>query len=349
MNAAPGGERLSLADLVALNDEIGALVRAGVPLDRGLRALGGRRGLGAIAGALGARLERGETLPEALEAEGARIPALYRAVVEAGLRAGRLPAALEGVASYARGVAELRREIGQALVYPLMVLMLAYVLFVGLVVGVVPRLLAAAEGFRVPIRGALWALERLDETAAVWVPVVPAGLVALGVAWAWSGRAAGLGAGRTLLAWVPWAREALDDARAAGFAELLALLIDQRLPLDRAVTLAAEATGDPRLRSAGRALAESIRLGEPAAPTIRRARGFPPLLRWILVTSRGGDLAASLRHAAATYRGRARRRADWIREALPTLLLLVVGAGATTLYTLALYVPLSNLLRNLGN
>ncbi|HWE37983.1 MAG TPA: type II secretion system F family protein [Isosphaeraceae bacterium] len=346
------GGRLALRDLIALNDEIAALVRAGVPLDRGLRALDAGGGLGAIAATLGDRLARGETLPEALEAERARIPTLYRAVVEAGLRAGRLPVALEGLATFARGVAELRWEIGQALVYPLMVLVLAYGLFVGLVLEVVPRLLAAAEGFRLPVRGALWLLERLEQSAALWVPVVPAGFVALGVAWAWTGRSAGLGPGRAgaLLAWVPWARAAMADARAAGFAELLALLIDHRVPLDRAVTLAADATGDRRLVAAGRSVAEATRRGMSAGSSTRGAEGFPPLLRWMLVACQArGDFAASLRHAAATYRRRALRRADWIREALPTLLLLVIGAGATALYTLALFVPLSILLQNLGN
>ena len=93
-----GAGRISIDELAALNDEIAALVRAGVPLDRGLLGAGTDLpgGLRRITTALGKRLSRGESLPEALEAESRSIPPLYRAVVEAGARSGRLAVALEG-------------------------------------------------------------------------------------------------------------------------------------------------------------------------------------------------------------------------------------------------------------
>ncbi len=99
------GGAIALDDLIALNDEIAALSRAGLPLERGLLGFGievpGR--LGAVATALGERMERGESLAEAVRDERLNLPATYRAVVEAGLRSGRLAAALEDLAAYARG------------------------------------------------------------------------------------------------------------------------------------------------------------------------------------------------------------------------------------------------------
>ncbi len=55
---------ITLDQLLALNEEIAALVRAGVPLDRGLLDAGGdvRGRLGRIAGVLARRLNRGEEL-----------------------------------------------------------------------------------------------------------------------------------------------------------------------------------------------------------------------------------------------------------------------------------------------
>ena len=107
---------ITVEQLSALNEEIRALVRAGVPLERGLitaaRDLGGR--LGRITSALGTRLSRGESLVEALDAEKDVLPPLYRAVVEAGARSGQLPVALEGLAGYVRGYSEARSTIGLA-------------------------------------------------------------------------------------------------------------------------------------------------------------------------------------------------------------------------------------------
>src|SRR5262245_34637244 len=124
---------ITIDQLLALNTEIAALVRAGVPLERGLVVAGRdvRGRLGRIAAALSRRLSRGESLPEALDGEAQAIPALYRAVVEAGARSGRLSIALEGMARYVRGYSEARAAIGLALWYPVLVLSLAYLLFVG--------------------------------------------------------------------------------------------------------------------------------------------------------------------------------------------------------------------------
>src|SRR5262245_19309662 len=109
-----GGGRLTLDQLIALNDEIAALARSGMPLERGLievgRDVSGR--MGRVASAIGTRMSQGESLAGALESERENIPRLYRAVVDAGIKAGRLPVALEGLAGYARSYAESRRMIG---------------------------------------------------------------------------------------------------------------------------------------------------------------------------------------------------------------------------------------------
>src|SRR5262245_23436798 len=86
---------ITLEQLAALSDEIAALARAGVPLDRGLRELArdlpGR--LGKLAGAMGTRLEEGRPLDGVVEDLGAALPPAYRSVIAAGIRAGHLPAA----------------------------------------------------------------------------------------------------------------------------------------------------------------------------------------------------------------------------------------------------------------
>src|SRR5437763_724442 len=157
---------ISMEQLLALNEEIAALVRAGIPLDRGLLEAGRdvRGRLGRIAGALGRRLGRGESLVEALHAEERAIPPLYRAVVEAGARAGRLPVALEGMARYVRGYAEARTAIGLALWYPLLVLSLAYGLFIGLVWVVVPRFVDAFDSLGLGLVAPLPCLEWLGRS-----------------------------------------------------------------------------------------------------------------------------------------------------------------------------------------
>lgn len=352
-DARPAGP-ITLDQLLALNEEIAALVRAGVPLDRGLLQAGRdvRGRLGRIAGILGRRLSRGESLEQALESESRAIPPLYRAVVVAGARAGQLPAALEGMARYVRGLSDTRASIGLALWYPGLVAVLAYFLFVGLIWLVVPRFVATFETLGLAPSWPLRWLERLGATAPFWWPIGPIVIVALGIAWVRSGTALGVRGG----VWgglrlFPWMRPLLTDYEAASFAELMALLLEHRVPYPSAIVLAAEAAGSRWLSAGAHQMAEAVARGEPAATAVNAAgpRTFPPMLRWTLASSPArGSLSDSLRHMAGLYRKRARYRADQITLFLPIVLTLTVGAGAAAFYSLSLFLPLIEIMSGLA-
>jgi type II secretory pathway component PulF len=351
-SATAGHGTISLGHLIALNDEIAAMVRAGMPLERGLVGMGGdvRGRLGAISTALAARLNQGETLPQALAAEGDRFPPVYRAVVDAGMKAGRLSAALEGLARFARSYAEVRGAVGLALLYPLIVLMMAYGLFVLFVVLVVPRFLLANGSLGVTARSPLVALEWLGARVPYWGPVLPILLALIALAWIQSSRSLVLQPGwrRGLVRHIPWMRSLMAATEAAGFADLLALLIEHQVPFPEAVVLAAEASGDGALVATARELADAARRGESLSQSVRGPSALPPLLRWLIATGQEqGMLVSALRHAAQVYRRRAIDQAELIRVFLPTVLLFVLGGTATLVLALSLFLPMTSLLKGL--
>lgn len=351
-NAGAGGH-ISLDELIALNDEIAALVRAGVPLERGLVEVGtdipGR--LGDVMQRLGSRLGAGESLPQALATEGGSLPPIYCAVVEAGLRSGRLSAALEGLGHFARDYTEMRRAVGLALLYPLLVFSLAYALFVMFVTQIAPRFVAEFEHARFAMFGAVNLLSWLGHTAIYWGPAVPAVLLLVGLIWLSSGRASALESGRIdrLVKYVPWARGVLIASRSAGFADVLALLVEHGVPLPEAVALAANASGDRELIAAGREIAAAIQRGDRLRGTFGPARVVPPVLRWLMVSGQEqAALISALRHAAETYRRRAQNHATLVQTVLPTILLVAIGAVVTLFYGLTLFVPMTALLSSLS-
>jgi type II secretory pathway component PulF len=346
---SPSGGPVTLDQFIALNDELAALVRAGVPLERGLieagRDLRGR--LGAVSSELGQRMGEGMLLPEAIAASGGGMPKLYRAVVEAGLRSGRLSEALEGMASIARGYAEARRAVGMALLYPLVVLSLTYGLALFFVIEITPRFVAAFQGLGLPPLKALGLLERAGQTAIYWGPILPILLGLAALRWVWTGRSMVLETGGLgpLLNKVPMVGSMIASYRAANFASLLALLIEHRVPLEEAVRLAGEASGDIKLRASAERFAQSIRQGGgPDATASKACDAFPPLLSWMLTAGhRQGDLPQSLEQLALTYRRKARSRADFLKLALPSICILGIGVVAVVIYAMMLFIPMLNL------
>jgi type II secretory pathway component PulF len=343
---------ISIDQLIALNDEIASLVRAGVPLELGLREIGqdsaGR--LKEISEALATRMNSGESLPEALSAEQTRLPAAYRTVVEAGLRAGRLPAALESLSNYARELIELRRQIALALLYPLVVVSLAYLLFLVVIVDLVERLRETYELFRLPIHWPLAVVAWAADAATRWWWVLPlcAGVSVLW--WMLTGGAHLLsfhGLARPL-AWFPGVGLISRRFQFANFADLLALLVEHDVPLPEAMRLAAEATAGSSLGIAAHQLAALVEQGNVASAGGYRY-GFPPFLFWVLTRGRqSGELPRLLRHATTIYRRRAANLVNWFKVGLPIVTALFIGGGVTAMYALTLFGPLVRFWSDLG-
>src|SRR5262245_20651716 len=97
--------------LLLLHQELAALAKAGMPLDSGLRSLSHALpgALGRLAQEVAAKLERGESLDDALRSEHSPQQRVYAAVIAAGLRAGNLHKALESVIVSAQRSDQLRQ------------------------------------------------------------------------------------------------------------------------------------------------------------------------------------------------------------------------------------------------
>ena len=373
---------LDLQELALLNQEIAALVRAGVPLESGL-AMAGSSGRGAqemLMLRLAQRLRDGQSFAEALHAEGGELPRLYRAVVEAGARTGRLPEALESLAEFAQQTLKLRRRIDLALLYPALVLLMAGVLFAFLVSFWVPRLSEAFFWLEVPetdwVRRLVW----LEQHFWSWAWIVPAIVFVLGGWWWFSTRGRyGLKGTTETTPWsafrvLPGIRSIVGNFRQANFCDLLAMLLDHQVPLSQAAVLAAEAAGDEALRHAAARIADGINSGYSLADCLvvsreqspfgswmtrrylvtrglsARSRALTPLVSWMLICGeRQGTLIATLRQVAEVLRQRAASESDWLRIMLPMALVVGVGGTAVLLYGVAVFGPMSQLLRALGD
>jgi general secretion pathway protein F len=326
----PGSPPLTLEQLAALSDEIAALTRAGVPLDRGLkdlaRELPGR--LGRVTHSVADRLSQGQPLAQIVADLGTALPPAYQTVIAAGLRAGRLSLALEGVSRSARRIGHLRRSIGLSLIYPVIVLGVAWALTIFVLLNLPPvmaRMLIEFEVTRLPVESYL---ARANESVWIWGPLVP--LVAgLWLAWAWrrSGQVAQGTELHPFLALGPVGvlSRMQRAGRMASLADLLALLLTHEVPLADSVELAAGACGSPQLAQGGKLLADQLRRGERIE---QPPAGFSPILAWTVASGQSpAQLVRTLKRTAEVYRDEFNTRGQWLSLYAP--LALTIGAGGT--------------------
>jgi type II secretory pathway component PulF len=341
----------SLDDFMTLNDQIAALIRARVPTGFELGSSGDQAAgtLERINAAVARRVSRGEDLTLAIGDE-PTAPAVYRGVMQAGWRSGDVQQAIESASRLAETAEESRYRFRAAFLYPLLVCALAVAGITGFCLWVAPAIGKLFEEFRIPESSTLRLFDRLHLAIPYLVAAVVLLLVLFGVA-ALLHRGPAIGKRRRFGDW--WGNlagmsQTQFHQRCASFCEQLTALVEAGVPLGEGATLAAEACGDRTLQEGARdlALAQAQR---NAAGDERAARRFPPFLRWALCQADETiSTADALRLAAQVYREAAERRAEQSRVAIPIAACVLLGGGATLLYGLALFLPITEMLQALA-
>jgi general secretion pathway protein F len=352
MNAPTRGQATTVADFIALNEELASLVRARIPIESHLAKLANRssRKSNNLADRINKRLESGDNLIAAIDAECAAMPATYRAVILAGIKSGDLGVALKAVVAAASRLDHLRHVTLSALLYPLVLAVLVCWLLAIVVKLVVPSF-AWIE--HTPFRPILW-LSTAPATAPILAVVIPCAILLWAMLWWWrTGRLGGRSPRIGLFATLVGSGRIYRSGEAARFAEMLHLLVERGIPLDESLQLAGDAADDSRLREAATAIARDIRTGAIAGANsqliAQHTAGLPALIRVALRQAHDRSLLLpSLRHAASTYHERAIRAAEWYTEYLPILLTIIIGGTLTIGFTLFILWPYASMLYELS-
>jgi type II secretory pathway component PulF len=317
--------RLSATDLEVLNRQIIVAARAGAPLVPALASLSRDLDRGRLKEAvdqLTLDLSAGHSLSEAIDRQPGRFPPLYTAMARAADAGGNLQGVMEVLSELVTSVSGLRRKVVTASVYPLMVLVIGLGILSFVAATVIPRLTSIAIPMwtgEVPIQ----ADALLLGAVAVIGLFAIAGIIALMLA-----TLVPMAPGR-LGMWMPVFGPVLRAQRAFLLSRTLAVLLRSGVPLREAMGVVREVAGDQTTRTVLDGVIEDLhagrRLGE-AMSTAAAKKAIPVTLAWMTAISESrGDLPEGLYEASEFYRAEAERRAQFIAQVLPPVLILGVG------------------------
>ena len=139
---------VSTADLSLFTRQLATLVRAGLPLEESLLAVSQQTEkprVQSIVLGVRARVMEGHPLADGL-AEFPRVfPEIYRSTVAAGEQSGKLDGILERLADYTEGREVIRQKVLAAMLYPIVLSVMCFAIVCGLMVYVVPKVVAVFE------------------------------------------------------------------------------------------------------------------------------------------------------------------------------------------------------------
>jgi len=338
--------RVSLNQVLHFTQELAALLKAGLPLDRSLQALltvTKRPGLKAILSQLLQDLQAGKSLSDALSRHPVFSP-LYISVVRAGEAGGFLEVALSRLGEYLKTVSELRGYLFSALIYPIILAIVGSLSVIVMLVYVVPRfelffqemgqslywttrvLLGSSQAFR-----AYWWLGGLL--------TVLAGLVFL--------RLIRTSRGRLILDRVklraPLVGTLTRQVTAAFFAKTLGTLLNNGVTLVVSLQVVINTVTNRYLAQSFSGVLEEIKKGQRLSVLLKKTDVFPELfLQMIAIGEETGHLAEMLLSAADSLETEARAGVRRLLALLEPLLILTM-ALLVAFIIVSLLLPILNL------
>ncbi|TMG97375.1 MAG: type II secretion system protein GspF [Betaproteobacteria bacterium] len=333
------------AEQVALSTrQLATLTESGMPLDQALNAVAEQADhpkATRVFMALRAHIATGEALPIAMARFPRTFSPLYRGLVAAGSETGRLPDVLARLADYLEARTVLRQKFTTALIYPVLVTLIALAVIVVLLTYVVPQVVSVYQQSRQTLPWLTQALIATSEffraTAWLWLALIIAAVVAFTLAYrrvafrarvhAWMLNVPGLG---KLL-------RSLDTAR---FASTLAILVASGTPLLRSLDAASDVVRMIPLARAAKAAAALVREGVSLSRALKEQNVFPPVLIHLVGNGeRSGSLAPMLERAAGELERQAERRLVWMTALIQPALIVAMGAIVLVL-VLAIMLPI---------
>ncbi|HWI15338.1 MAG TPA: type II secretion system inner membrane protein GspF [Burkholderiales bacterium] len=332
------------SSLNLLTRQWATLLAAGLTVEQSLTALieqtEDERARDVMAG-VRAEVLSGHSLYVALSAYTDVFPPIYRALVNAGEKSGELSVLLVRLADYLEKSQSSRQKILQAMLYPIIVVLVAGAVSAGLVGYVVPQIVGVFKNSKQALPFLTQALIFVSDVLREgwpWIIALTVAVVVLvrralrveAVRFRWHARLLNVPViGRFL--------RTLDSAR---FASTMAILVGSGVPLLTALEAGKEVISNAVLRRSVERAMDLVREGRPLNRALATERLFPPLLIHLIASGEAsGTLPGMLERAADLQQAEFDQRAGFALSLFEPLLILTMGVVVLVI-VLAILMPI---------
>ena len=298
MNASAGGllqrrrhahRRVATADLALFTRQLATLVQAAMPLETCLQAVSEQSEklhVKSLGMALRSRIQEGYTLSDSLREHPRVFDSLFCSMVAAGEKSGHLDVVLNRLADYTEQRQRLKSRLLQAMLYPLVLLVVATGVVTILLTAVVPKIIEQFDhlGHALQASGVYWLAGLL-------------GLLVLGQRLL-KNPAMRLRWDKTLLR-LPVTGRVARGLNTARFSRTLSILTASSVPLLEGIQTAAAVSANRYVEQQLLLAADRVREGSSLRAALADLRLFPPMMLYMIASGeQSGELETMLEQAA---------------------------------------------------
>ena len=337
-------QKIKTKDVVVFTRQFSTMIDAGLPLVQGLEILAAQqvnKSLKRILTDIKETVEGGSTLADALKKHPRVFDDLFVSLVAAGEVAGILDTILQRLAIYMEKIEALKRKVKGAMLYPIIVLVVAVAVIFVLLVFVIPifEKMFAEFGKELP------AFTQMVIGVSRWLRkgIIPIVFV-LGVLSFLFVKFYKTPKGKLLIDGLilrsPIFGDLVRKVTIARFTRTLGTMISSGVPILDGLDITAAAAGNKVVQNAIEATRKSISEGKNFADPLSATGVFPPMVvQMISVGEATGALDAMLGKIADFYDEEVDAAVDALTTMIEPLLMIFLGGTVGTLI-IAMYLPI---------
>lgn len=274
-------------------------------------------------------VQRGVDLSDALAKFPRVFSSIYVNVVRAGMASGQLGDALDQVAQYLERVDELNRKVRTALSYPMFLLLAFFVVFNGMVFGILPQFEKMFESFGKELPPPTRFMLDIGEFYATnWYFILGGAAVTLTSFTFWILSPAGRRIWDQLKLNIPILGRLWRMGTLSRFLRTLAVQMRNYVPLLEALRLSASASGNLYIEEVIYTIADDVERGMGVAKSFREHEVFSGIvLQMIASGEETGSLDELLMSAATYFDSLLRELLNTVTNLINPILTVIVGSG----------------------
>lgn len=342
-------------DLVVFFRQLSVILQSGIPLAQGLILIAenvSNPKLAFCVKRIAARLGSGEELSTVLKQYPKVFKPIMVGLIEAGEAGGILDQVLERIATLMEEQAKLRGQIIGALVYPVLVLVLALSVSLGLLIFIVPRFDAMFKGMgsELPALTAFMMYLSQVVTSVAFLFGAPVLITIAAILFrSFYATKQGRLTVDSLIFRIPLFGDLIQRSEMAGLSDTLATLVNSGIPIVDGLDRCIAASSNERVRISIRRAILGVQQGQELNISLSQSSIFPKLvISMIRIGEETGQLSFMLEKLSDFYKREVESTVSALTKAMEPLVISVVAAIVGTI-VIALYLPMFSLITQMGN
>ena len=295
--------KIKTADLALITRQLSTLIASSIPIEESLQAVADQcdnpKIKDMISSVRGGVIE-GYSLADSMRSYPMIFDNLFCAMVAAGEKSGHLEKVLDRLADYAEQRQEMKSKMMQALIYPIVLTLVAISVVAILLTSVVPQVVGQFQHMGADLPASTtFLIAASDAVSAYGIYFVGLCVIAFLLFKQHLKKAKNqLRFDRYLLT-VPIVGKVVNELNTARFARTLSILNSSAVPLLDAMSIAGDVLSNQYIRLKVSEAAERVREGTSLGRALESTKLFPPMmLHMIMSGERSGELGNMLERSA---------------------------------------------------